>query len=266
MSKYGSKQPDENQSHRVCQAFQLIQFVKSHHPQFAIICGDFNCTPHSEPYNVITSYGQMQDAWLQLAEEETNDGITLNRPENVYRKLHEAPMRIDYVFYGTAPGRSSALTCQSCEVIMGQIPGTNICFSDHNGLYAEFEIGETLKDTGIAQLQTVASDSIVVAKQLTSFGLQSASNRCHHQMVAFLFFLSLWITLVVIGAFPLLLFLVSLNSIGSVELSTPLFGLLLCAASTLAGAFGLLSCVITPIEINRLTQFLQEMTMLCHAQ
>lgn len=112
----------------------------------------------------------------------------------------------------------------------------------------------------------VASDSIVVAKQLTSFGLQSASNRCHHQMVAFLFFLSLWITLVVIGAFPLLLFLVSLNSIGSVELSTPLFGLLLCAASTLAGAFGLLSCVITPIEINRLTQFLQEMTMLCHAQ
>ena len=161
MAKYGSKLPDENQSHRVCQAFQLIQFVKSHHPQIAIICGDFNCNPHSEPYNVITSYGQMQDGWLQLAGEETDGGITLNRPENVYRKLHEVPMRIDFVFYATAPGSSSALKCQSCEVTMGQIPGTKICFSDHNGLYAEFEIVEKSGNAGVTQVQT--GDYYVVA-------------------------------------------------------------------------------------------------------
>ena len=142
MATYGSKVPDENQSHRVCQAFQLVQFVKSHRPRFTILCGDFNSTPLTEPYNIITSYGQMKDAWLEIAGNESTKGITINRPENVYRKKHEDPMRIDFVFYATNPGERSVLKCQSSEVTMGKIPGTNIYFSDHNGIYSEFEVCE----------------------------------------------------------------------------------------------------------------------------
>ena len=141
---YGSI--DSNQSHRICQAFQIVRFMKRHRPQFTIICGDFNAEPQSPTYNMIVSYGQLNDAWLETSGSESPEGHTCNLPENFYSPRNKRPSRIDYILYSTDKNESAVLKCQASEVTMGQIPGTELFYSDHSGVSAEFEFA-TREDT-----------------------------------------------------------------------------------------------------------------------
>lgn len=139
VADYDCDRIDSNQSHRVCQAFQTVRFIHRRHPRFTIICGDFNAEPQSPSYNLIASYGQLTDAWLEVSGIDSGKGYTCNLPANAYTPRRARAKRIDHVFYSTAKNESEVLKCRSCEVTMGQIPDRKVSYSDHSAVSAEFD-------------------------------------------------------------------------------------------------------------------------------
>jgi sphingomyelin phosphodiesterase 2 len=257
---------DSHQSHRVCQAFQIVRFMKRYQPQYTIICGDFNAEPKSPTYNIISSYGQLNDTWLEISGSESAQGYTSNCLNNIYSPKNRKPHRIDYIFYNTDKNESMVLKCKASEVTMGQIPGTNLFYSDHSGVSAEFEFASRVDtDSSVLALEALPVNSLRMAEQLTSMGLQAANNKRQQQIIAFLFFFSMWITLTAFSWFPWVMSLISFAPVSTdvLAFSSPLVGILQSSCAVLALLFGLLSFVVTQVEISKTTQLWQEMKLLC---
>ena len=81
--------------------------------------------------------GQLHDSWLDANGSE-DGGETSNTPDNHYSAGSGSPQRIDWLLYG-----GSAIKCLDCQVVARRIPDSQLCYSDHNGVTATFELSQT---------------------------------------------------------------------------------------------------------------------------
>ena len=141
VAEYSHGKINSNQSCRISQAFQVVRFIRRYKPRFAIVSGDFNAQPESPSYNLLTSYGQLTDSWLTVGGSDVGPtaGHTCNLPDNVYTEKQSRAKRIDYIFYSSDNMQPVKLQCQSCVVMLEQVPHAKLCYSDHSGVAADFE-------------------------------------------------------------------------------------------------------------------------------
>lgn len=117
-------------SHRICQAFEMSQYVKltSETCDLAIVAGDFNTEPLDMPYNIILHNTCLVDCFVCQESNTvggssgTGDslclGSTCGHPDNYYTSMNEkrrcpAGKRIDYVMFKV--GRGVAANCKMCR-------------------------------------------------------------------------------------------------------------------------------------------------------
>ena len=128
--------------------------------------GDFNSRPDTIFYKLVTTHGQITDAWnfqqstilsdssSAIQEEEGEDidvdaaiikkGYTSDSPKNTWsgsleqaKKSKNYGQRIDYVFYR----KTSRFWCSNARVVFTEvIPELNCSFTDHFGVEATFTI------------------------------------------------------------------------------------------------------------------------------
>ncbi|EEC04339.1 conserved hypothetical protein, partial [Ixodes scapularis] len=110
-----NRQRDIYLSHRICQAFEMSQYVKltSETCDLAIVAGDFNTEPLDPPYNIILHNTCLEDAFDSLCV-----GATCGHPDNHYTSAydkHTCPTgkRIDYVMFKV--GRGVVANCKVCK-------------------------------------------------------------------------------------------------------------------------------------------------------
>lgn len=125
-----NRQRDIYLSHRICQAFEMSQYVKltSETCDLAIVAGDFNTEPLDPPYNIILHNTCLEDAFVCQESNTvggssgTGDslcvGATCGHPDNHYTSAydkHTCPTgkRIDYVMFKV--GRGVAASCKVCK-------------------------------------------------------------------------------------------------------------------------------------------------------
>jgi sphingomyelin phosphodiesterase 2 len=101
----------------------------------------------------------MRDTWLDLHGEPHKPvgcedytqlfGFTCNSPFNTFSRYYNNPdktlgKRLDYIF------SSSELCCVDAQVVMTDlIPGSNMCYSDHFGVLAVFDLTKTSTTLGL---------------------------------------------------------------------------------------------------------------------
>ncbi|CAN7995532.1 unnamed protein product, partial [Ixodes hexagonus] len=117
-----NRQRDIYLSHRICQAFEMSQYVKltSETCDLAIVAGDFNTEPLDPPYDIILHNTCLMDSFV--CQESNTDslcvGATCGHPDNCYTSKHEkhkcpTGKRIDYVMFKV--GRGVAVNCKVCK-------------------------------------------------------------------------------------------------------------------------------------------------------
>ncbi|OZJ06926.1 hypothetical protein BZG36_00057 [Bifiguratus adelaidae] len=152
------------EGHKFAEGWELARLLRQsiaagHH---TIALGDFNVTPTSHVYQLLTQHACMTDSWLDVHQanlprgvdpanpaictpEQAIDifGITCDSPHNSWSKrthLKQEPTnaelgdRLDYIFYF-----KSSLVCQDSRVVMTEsIPNTTHSYSDHFGVQSTF--------------------------------------------------------------------------------------------------------------------------------
>ena len=98
--------------HRIAQAFELGQFVRhtGKAADFIVLAGDFNIEPEDLGYSIILNIGNLYDAYENRPNREYDDGMTCDRPDNIYTHkslLKSMPQgkRLDYIMYQSGRGR-----------------------------------------------------------------------------------------------------------------------------------------------------------------
>lgn len=139
---------DEYRGHRLIQSFQLSQFVKhtSESCDLVIVGGDFNMDSSYLSYKLILANAMLCDTWnkkKRVSGDHYGYGCTDETPTNSYTSsssLEKYPYgrRIDFIFYRTNAGCQA--TVESCQTVMGRIPGKNINYSDHEGVTSNLTI------------------------------------------------------------------------------------------------------------------------------
>ena len=124
-----------------------IRSISSDRPH--ILCGDFNAPPDSDEIRFLrglTSLGgrrtHWQDAWLRCHPGEP--GHTWSSENEHTRPLRSLDIdrRIDYVFVSTRR-KNGRGTVHGAEVIFANRNGDGISASDHFGVLADIEVGDT---------------------------------------------------------------------------------------------------------------------------
>uniref|UniRef100_A0A914XM65 sphingomyelin phosphodiesterase n=1 Tax=Plectus sambesii TaxID=2011161 RepID=A0A914XM65_9BILA len=141
------KENDLYLPHRLCQAFELSQFVKhtAKGAHLSLVTGDFNMEPSDLGYRVILCNAKVKDAWTMRSTSADDDtGATCERPDNIYTpksmlKLCPDGKRLDYIMYRKG---HADIELVKCENRLNRISENedDVNYSDHIAVYAEFQI------------------------------------------------------------------------------------------------------------------------------
>ncbi|XP_074660345.1 putative neutral sphingomyelinase [Tubulanus polymorphus] len=144
---------DEYLAHRVVQAFDMSQFVKttSETCDVVIAGGDFNSRPTDCGYSLLVTNASLKDAWLNQRETPSGGGETSDTPSNPFtckKHLMDFPLgeRLDYLMYRA--NASFSVDCARCYLTMGRVPREQFSYSDHEGVAAELEIKRNITAMG----------------------------------------------------------------------------------------------------------------------
>ncbi|XP_022104675.1 putative neutral sphingomyelinase isoform X3 [Acanthaster planci] len=201
---------DEHFTHRLLQGYELSKFVRftGTNSDLNVVTGDFNTEDNSLGLKVARVNADLQDAWLDRPNQCKDEPCcTVEAPDNCYtstktRFYPQHPgMRIDYILYNAKP-RSCCVTCRDCRLTFKKIPGTDINYSDHDGVEALFEL-EKGRDDQVLEPSDEEGRLGVLLEMLPylSDSIQKITRqRFCYLLVSLLFFLllaSLWLS----GAF-----------------------------------------------------------------
>ncbi|XP_038073665.1 putative neutral sphingomyelinase isoform X2 [Patiria miniata] len=197
---------DEHFTHRLLQGYELSKFVRftGTNTDLNVVTGDFNTEDFSLGLKVAKVNADLRDAWLDRPNQCMDEPCcTVEAPDNSYTKtqtsyyVHHPGMRIDYVMYGTKP--ICHTTCLDSRLTFKRIPGTDISYSDHDGVEALFELkkvkGEVQKPSDntqnrLAVLQEILpylDDSIPKIKRQRAIYLLTS-------LLLFVLLTSLWLS------------------------------------------------------------------------
>lgn len=154
-------------SHRICQAFEMSQYVKhtSEHCDLAIVAGDFNTEPLDLPYNIILYNTGLTDTFVDqeaMSRDSLCVGATNGHPDNIYTSPYEKSTcptgkRIDYVMYKV--GRGVTAETKSCITPKLKTP-SGLPLSDHEPVEVTMRLS---KSTAAAVSSAFGSTPGVVA-------------------------------------------------------------------------------------------------------
>ncbi|CAF0836621.1 unnamed protein product [Rotaria sordida] len=167
--------------HRICQAYELIQFIESTSSadttHLTILLGDLNLTNDDLGFKLINGILQLNDSFLQRINKDIfdptvgNDGQTCDLLDNPY--IHPHPYqgqgeRIDYILYRA---RNDNVKCIEAYPTLHKVPNNpnGLYYSDHLAVYALFEI-----DENIPEKKPVPLDDIDIMDDETRNNLRSA--------------------------------------------------------------------------------------------
>ncbi|UJR30495.1 hypothetical protein I4U23_018027 [Adineta vaga] len=138
--------------HRICQAYELIQFIESTSSadttDLAILLGDLNLNNDDLGFKLIRGILQFNDSFLQRINKDIfdptvgNSGKTCDLLDNPYVIPHPYQgegERIDYILYQT---QNNNVKCIEAYPTLHKVPNhsTNLHYSDHLAVYALLEI------------------------------------------------------------------------------------------------------------------------------
>ncbi|CAG5115057.1 unnamed protein product [Candidula unifasciata] len=174
---------DEYEAHRLAQAFELSQFIRSTSVDCdaVILAGDLNIAPKSLGYKVVTHYAHLQDAWAEK-ENKVCDELagTCDVPFNTYTGA-EAKLRIpngeriDYIMYSVKPNCKATVT--DCQIGIGKIPDLNISYSDHEAVMATINISR-VEENHPRKMRSALSKEVKDSLQETLQVLDKGVNQC----------------------------------------------------------------------------------------
>ncbi|KAH9383420.1 hypothetical protein HPB48_024771 [Haemaphysalis longicornis] len=118
-------------SHRICQAFELSQYVKhtSENCDLALLGGDFNTEPLDPPYNIILYNTGLVDSFVDqeaMGRDSLCVGATCGHPDNTYTSSYEKSTcptgkRIDYIMYKVGRGTPTWAASSSADCTLGLV-------------------------------------------------------------------------------------------------------------------------------------------------
>lgn len=126
-------------STREAQVRELWSFIERHRSEntFAVIAGDFNCTPDSPAMTWFVAHSRFIDTYGTLHPDAA--GFTWSN-RNFFAESHRPALpdrRIDYIL---AEHSFAENRLRRCEVIFDTAATLGVFASDHFGLLAEFEL------------------------------------------------------------------------------------------------------------------------------
>eukprot|EP00118_Oscarella_pearsei_P002108 m.9548 g.9548 ORF g.9548 m.9548 type:complete len:381 (+) comp21428_c0_seq2:67-1209(+) len=239
---------------RAPQVLQLHQFIQAVKPQHLFLCGDFNSLPTGSEYKALTGATGLVDSWLECHAEST-DGLTCGRLENIYREKNDGADRLDYIFYRSSCDSGERLQCTGAKVTMGEIPGTDIFYSDHNALEAEFKFVSNIKEERKSQ---DSSESLAGVMETVFSSLEAAQRRRQWQFVMSFLLLLIWVACCILKLSSGFLNLPCAGGLMSLVLAYWLFDVLHNFCLVAALSFGIYAMFITGGEVHFLTELRNE--------
>ncbi|CAF1018825.1 unnamed protein product [Adineta ricciae] len=153
--------------HRVCQAYELIQFIEStssaETTHLTILLGDLNLTSTDLGFQLIRGVLQLRDCFLDRINKDVcdptvgNNGMTCDLPDNPYvvPHVHQGDgERIDYILFRA---RNDNVRCVEAYPTLHKVPNNSsgLYYSDHLAVYALLEVDETAPERIIKPLEDV---------------------------------------------------------------------------------------------------------------
>ncbi|CAF1252534.1 unnamed protein product [Adineta steineri] len=144
--------------HRICQAYELIQFIESTSSadttHLTILLGDLNLTTNDLGFQLIQGILQFHDCFLDRINKDIfdptvgNNGFTCDIPGNPYvspHPHHGEGERIDYILYR---GRNDNVKCLEAYPTLHKVPNNlkGLHYSDHLAIYALLEINDEIPE------------------------------------------------------------------------------------------------------------------------
>jgi len=140
---------DEYIAHRMVQLYEMGQFIQknSHTADVSFLLGDLNTNDFEHGFGMFMHQTNLLDAFKEKMKfEDTSNkyGVTCHWKENYYqsapdiRKDFPNGLRIDYVLFKNSS--KLAMKCLEYKNCFGKIPNSELNYSDHEGVSAEFSI------------------------------------------------------------------------------------------------------------------------------
>ncbi|CAF0840527.1 unnamed protein product [Didymodactylos carnosus] len=171
-------------AHRVCQAYELIQFIEStssnYKTDLVVLLGDLNLTTDDLGFKLIKHICQFHDSHDERIRTDKydpdcpNNGYTCDLPDNPFAtplKHSKNGQRIDYILYHA---RNNNVKCIESYTTLNRIPNSRLCYSDHLAVYSLLEIDEKVKFQDIVSRQNNREQNDDVLDNETRDLLESA--------------------------------------------------------------------------------------------
>ncbi|KAL8614667.1 hypothetical protein ACOMHN_051119 [Nucella lapillus] len=164
---------DEYLAHRVSQAFEMSQFIRltSLDCDVVLAAGDFNLESSDVGYQLLLTNTPLYDAWKNKKNipESNKVGSTCECPWNMFRDeslvdVYPDGKRIDYIMYCAHEGVD--VSVEKCVTTLGQVPGQDFPFSDHEGVAAHLKISKSSSVTHSSTLFNFPLDPIKLRSRL----------------------------------------------------------------------------------------------------
>ena len=131
----------EDHSTREAQVRELWSFIETHRSDngFAVVAGDFNCTPDSPAMTWFIAQSRFIDTYGTLYPDAA--GFTWSN-RNLFAQNHRPVLpdrRIDYILANHAFAENRL---KRCEVIFDKAQTLGVFASDHFGVLAEFDVSD----------------------------------------------------------------------------------------------------------------------------
>ncbi|CAF1118727.1 unnamed protein product [Adineta steineri] len=167
--------------HRVCQAYELIQFIESTSSadttDLTILLGDLNLTTQDLGFKLIRGILQLNDSFLHRINKDVfdptvgNNGLTCDLLDNPYVTPHPYQgegERIDYILFRS---RNDNVKCLEAYPTLHKVPNNpaGLHYSDHLAIYALFEIDEK-----IPEKNSISHKNIEILDEETQNDLRAA--------------------------------------------------------------------------------------------
>ncbi|XP_041453086.1 putative neutral sphingomyelinase isoform X1 [Lytechinus variegatus] len=146
---------DDFLTHRLTQLYELSEFVRltSGGSDLVLVTGDFNSEPFSLATKLAITNAGLLDSWETRGNKEYTDGMTNERLDNplamsqtLYYKETDDGERIDYNLYQSFGPYTAR--CLQTILALRKIPGSDLHYSDHEGVLSTFYITRSQDNQG----------------------------------------------------------------------------------------------------------------------
>lgn len=147
---------------------------------YVIVAGDLNTESYEIGFNYLLKSCQLIDSYNKFFDE-CDEIYTCNDYKNKYSSNRDVPRRIDYILH------SRNFESKSYEIILKQIPSSNMSYSDHYGVHVELALICDINDLQKSQIFKLNKDDFSELKKQFLIG---KSESCFNFFSCLFYFIS----------------------------------------------------------------------------